>query len=95
MNHSTSKEMQGGWGVNWDAFNDCLANIENGGIWGTAKKIQFPLRLVIHHSKQFEENHPGEFAILTEILNSHIVAYASQGNSLTLEYVNSPASHTK
>ena len=30
-----------GWGMNWDALEDSLRELHNGGIWGTARRIAF------------------------------------------------------
>ena len=67
-----------GWGINWDAFNDCLRDLEVGGIWGSAKKIEFPLKLVIKNFKDFSKNEPNGFKTLKEILEEHQKEYAKK-----------------
>ncbi|MFH1443633.1 MAG: barstar family protein [Candidatus Micrarchaeota archaeon] len=42
-----------GWGINWDAFIDCLRDLEVGGIWGSAKKVVFPLKIKILNYQEF------------------------------------------
>src|SRR5687768_8040700 len=69
-------EARGGWGLNWAAFEDCWRNIEVGGIWCTAEKITFPLRLHIYHAETFAHNQPGEYAIMLDILKHQQKKYS-------------------
>ena len=57
-----------GWGINWDALFDSLRELENGGIWGTSPKLQFPITLIFQNYTQFKSNNPNEHKILVDIL---------------------------
>lgn len=71
-----------GWGLNWDAFNDSLYLIEEGGIWGTSKQFKFPLEIELSNLEEFKNNDPKSFKILMEILDDHIAARAKEGKVL-------------
>jgi RNAse (barnase) inhibitor barstar len=64
------------WGMNWDALNDCLRNLEDGGIWGNSHKWGFPLVLKMKNIAQFKTQHPQEFQTLLEILDDTKQFYA-------------------
>ncbi len=68
-----------GWGINWNAFNDCLRDLEVGGIWGSAKKIEFPLKLFITNYQDFSKSEPEGFKILQRILGDHQKKYVNDG----------------
>ncbi len=76
-----------GWGINWDAFNDCLRDLEVGGIWGSATKIEFPLKLLIHNHINFSKSDPKGFSILKEILEAHQVEYKKNRKSLQVVFL--------
>ena len=69
--------MDKGWGLNWDAFNDCLRDLETGGIWGTSEKVRFPFTLIIHNYGEFAKNQ--DFKILKDILKDQQEDYNNQG----------------
>jgi hypothetical protein len=73
-----------GWGINWDAFNDCLRDLEVGGIWSSAKKIEFPLKLRIHNYQIFSKFESEGFKTLNEILKEHQVKYQEEGKSFQI-----------
>jgi hypothetical protein len=69
-----TNDMISGWGMNWAAFYDCLKSLEEGGIYGSAKKIKFPLKLVVHNFEDFKLNSPKDFEILAKTRN-HVKKY--------------------
>ena len=75
-----------GWGINWDAFNDCLRDLEAGGIWGSAEKIRFPLAIVIRNYEEFKKNVPQEFSILKDILLMQQEEYKKEGKRLDVKF---------
>ena len=74
-----------GWGMNWDALKDSLTCLETGGIWGTSKKFDFPLKLVLINYKQFAQNSPTDFQILSEILETVAGIYSRAGKVFKYE----------
>jgi hypothetical protein len=75
-----------GWGINWNAFNDSLRDLEVGGIWGSAKKVEFPLKLIISNYQDFSKSEPKEFKILKEILEEHQKEYVKEGKKLQVVF---------
>ena len=69
-NHPVSLQKKNGWGMNWDAFNDSLVYLDTGGIWGTSKKFELPLRIIFENSHELQENDEESFRTLKEILNN-------------------------
>lgn len=57
------------WGKNWDAFNDILAYLDVGGIYGTNDIINNPIKISIRNFHDFKTQAPYEFSILKNILN--------------------------
>lgn len=51
-NHLVRKNT--GWGMSWDALQDSLREVGNGGIWGTSKRFQFPLHVQIEHCRRMD-----------------------------------------
>jgi hypothetical protein len=76
-----------GWGINWDALNDSLKELENGGIWGTSPKFQFPLKITVKNYQEFKKNQPDKFQILMEILASQISYYSRFNKVIDYELV--------
>ena len=75
-----------GWGLNWDAFNDCLRELEDGGIWGTSKKFTFPLEIEIANYKEFKNADAKEFDIMKDILQYQMEEYSKQHKMLKIHY---------
>lgn len=79
-----SKKLFGGWGTNWDAFNDCMRYLDVGGIDGHAPKLHFPIKLIIKNYEAFEENDPKNFGILKEIMVDQEKEWKDDGEDLTV-----------
>src|SRR3989338_6594577 len=60
---------------NWDAFSDCLRWLDEGGIYGTGRKVTFPCTLIIKRYSDFERTDPEGFAVLKEILEEKPALY--------------------
>jgi hypothetical protein len=67
---------------NWDAFEDCLRCLDEGGIYGTGKKITFPCDLVIRGYETFKAHNPKEYAIFKEILEKKPDEYKQDNQEL-------------
>ena len=74
-----------GWGMNWNAMNDSICFLREGGIWGTSRRFHFPLTLRILNSDGFRVTDPRGFSILLDILETAKQFYASEG--LQFDYV--------
>ena len=70
-----------GWGINWDALFDSLSELENGGIWGSSPKLQFPLTLIFQNYSQFKSNNPKEYEVLVDILED-VKSFYSQSKKM-------------
>lgn len=57
-----------GWGKNWNALLDSLTCLDTGGIWGTSRKLRFPLRLELKNSSGYRAADPEGFATLIDVL---------------------------
>ncbi len=75
-----------GWGLNWDALNDSLRYLDTGGIWGTSKKFEFPLKIVFENSRELQENEKESFKTLKEILEDTIKYHKSEGREFLIEF---------
>jgi hypothetical protein len=64
-----------GWGVNWDALNDSLSSLDEGGIWGNSKKPEFPLNITFENYDEFSKNDKDGFKILKEICKDTSAKY--------------------
>lgn len=86
-NIQASKEVDGkGWGINWNAFNDCLRYLEDGGIWLTSKKFEMPLEIRVMHSDAFEKHDPTSFKVMQDILSLQQKEYEKLGKRLIVTY---------
>jgi hypothetical protein len=72
---------QRGWGRNLAALNDCLSCLDSGGIWGTSRKVRFPLTVEISNWSAYQSANPGEWETLLEILESKRDMYKRHGMS--------------
>jgi hypothetical protein len=84
-NFSCVASERGGWGVNWDAFNDCWRYIEIGGIWCESEKVVFPLTLHVYNVGAFATASPKGYEIMLDILNGHVGEYAKEGKRFELK----------
>ena len=75
-----------GWGINWNALNDSLSDLDTGGIWGSSRIFSFPLEVDVINCGQFKQGDPASFQILQEILDDTIVFYTKYGKSLRVTY---------
>lgn len=80
--------LDGGWGVNWDALYDSLKELEKGGIWGTGKKLEFPLTLRLLNFELLLQNSKADFTTLEEILDDTEAWYREQRKIFRYEFVN-------
>lgn len=69
---------------NWDAFNDCMRCLDDGGIYGTGKKITFPCQIIIKNYSDFEQNDPEGFKTLKEILKEKPEEYQKDNQELEI-----------
>ena len=73
-----------GWGKNWDALLDSLMYLDTGGIWGTSRKLRFPLQLELRNLSEYRAIDQKGFATLMEILENVRERYAQ--NDLHFTY---------
>ena len=73
-----------GWGKNWNALLDSLTCLDTGGIWGTSRRLRFPLRLELKNSSTYRAADPKGFATLVEVLEDARERYAE--NDLEFGY---------
>jgi RNAse (barnase) inhibitor barstar len=73
-----------GWGKNWDALLDSLTYLDTGGIWGTSRKLRFPLRLELKNLSTYRATDQEGFATLVEVLETARERYAE--NDLQFTY---------
>lgn len=73
-----------GWGLDWDALKDSLCCLDSGGIWGTSKRFEFPLKLVVMNYEDYRLSNPEDFDILMDILEDVKSIYSASGK--TFEY---------
>ncbi len=70
-----------GWGMNWDALFDSMSDLGTGGIWGNAKKFNFPLVIELQNFDAYESSDSKGAQILREILDDTKRYYANDGKS--------------
>lgn len=68
-----------GWGKNWNALLDSLMYLDTGGIWGTSRRLHFPLQLEFQNSSLYRNTDPQGYAALSEVLESARKQYAVSG----------------
>lgn len=73
-----------GWGKNWDALLDSLTYLDTGGIWGTSRKLRFPLQVELKNVSEYRTFDQKGFATLMEVLESTRERYAQ--NDLQFTY---------
>jgi RNAse (barnase) inhibitor barstar len=73
-----------GWGKNWNALLDGLTCLDTGGIWGTSRKVRFPLQLELKNLATYRAADPVGFATLIEVLEDARQRYAE--NELKFTY---------
>ena len=73
-----------GWGKNWDGLADSLGYLDTGGIWGTSKKLSFPLLLRFSNFHSYRANGQPGWDILKEILDDTVDLYAR--NKMSFRY---------
>ena len=78
---------KGGWGLNWDAFEDAMMYVQEGGIWGTSQKFVFTLMITIHGYVDLKRNNPEGFSTLRDTLASVATDYTGRGLSLEIAFV--------
>jgi hypothetical protein len=71
---------------NWDAFEDCLRCLNEGGIYGKGKRVVFPCALTIQGYEAFEQHDPEGFAVLREILESKPDEYKHDDQELRVSF---------
>ena len=75
-----------GWGKNWNALLDSLTCLDTGGIWGTSRRLRFPLRLELRNSSTYRATDPKGFATLIEVLESARERYAEVDLQFAYEF---------
>lgn len=73
-----------GWGMNWDALADSLSSLDAGGIWGTSRRFEFPLKIILLNTQEYANSSPEDFNSLIAIMRSTVTFYDKAG--LTFEY---------
>jgi hypothetical protein len=73
-----------GWGKNWNALLDSLTCLDTGGIWGTSRRLRFPLQLDVKNLATYRAADPGGFATFIEVLEDARQRYAE--NDLEFTY---------
>ncbi len=68
-----------GWGMNWDALADSLSCLDTGGIWGTSKRLGFPLSLRFEGARRLSLESPRTLGTLLEVLQLTKQKYANSG----------------
>ncbi len=76
------------WGRNWDALQDYLCYLEDGGIFGTGYKFDLPFSINILNYSEFKKNDPVEFEILREIMNTVVDIYKINNKILKIAFIN-------
>lgn len=74
-----------GWGKNWDALYDSLRCLDSGGIWGTNRKPQFPLRMALKNSATLRSADREGYSLLLEVLEDTREWYARHGLEFAFE----------
>ena len=74
-----------GWGKNWDALLDSLSCLDTGGIWGTSRKLRFPLRLTLKNASAFRRSDKESCSVLLEVLEDARARYAKHGLEFAYE----------
>ncbi|HZR17499.1 MAG TPA: barstar family protein [Verrucomicrobiae bacterium] len=77
---------------NWDAFEDCLRCPDEGGIYGTGKRIEFPCPITVRGYEAFRNSDPVGFAILKEILDSKSDEYKHDDQDLRMSFAQNASS---
>ena len=75
-----------GWGMNWDALEDSLRELHNGGIWGTARRIAFPFVLRFMNSGLLLDADPATVNSLKAILDGVSTRNAQDGLNFSYEF---------
>lgn len=73
----------GWWGVNWDAFNDCLSMLDE---LSENKILISPLKVKIQNFVEFKEALPDRFKIMEEILQHWVEEYKKEGKEFEVEF---------
>ncbi len=85
-NHPVEEDGSG-WGMNWDGLEDALGALNTGGIWGRARKCEFPLEVTFLHANDLKEKDPESFAMFTQIIDDCIAEYGEEEKILTVHFV--------
>jgi RNAse (barnase) inhibitor barstar len=83
---TSSSNTRKGWGLNWDALNDSLRYLTTGGIWGTSKKFELPLRVVFKNSRELQESEKESFNTLRKIFEDAAKDYELENKELIVEF---------
>lgn len=75
-----------GWGMGWDGLEDALGALDTGGIWGTAKKFEFPLEITFLNTQNLKKSEPESFTLFHQILDDCISEYAEEEKILTVRF---------
>ncbi len=75
------------WGMNFDALDDCLGELPNGGIFGTGNKFEFPLTVVFENYQKFKEKDPDSFKIIKEIFEENSREYWKDGREFSIQFI--------
>jgi len=71
------------WGRNWDALNDCLHDLSEGGF---TEKYDFPLSIQVVNLEMFKTKNPDDFKIFEKILLDQVDSHKNEGLELIVSF---------
>jgi hypothetical protein len=75
-----------GWGKNWNALNDSLRYLPDGGIWGTSRRFAFPLHIEFVNVAAYRFSDKADYSTLVDILSSTQRCYAKERQTFSFSF---------